>query len=299
MKRRDVFCDNCVTGDGVFPPNKKWLNSLIVEKGEKKMRFFAKQLSVLVLCLTLILGVTCYQASAHDMWLEVRDYTSAVGDEISLTLGYGHYLPAREFMDRKNLEEIYILDEKGNKIGMKAYSDVEFKGERPLKKKGTYLIVAEKKGGFFTKTTEGYKRGYTKKGLKNVIQCTYSAKYSKAVVNVGKAGGKAFSEVLGHDLEIVPLADPGTLARGDYLPIKVMFNGKPLSSSHVFATYVGFSTEKNTFAYATKTDKKGIAKIRMLKAGVWLITTCHIEAYPDLKECDQYKFASSLTFEIK
>ena len=263
------------------------------------MRIFAKQFGFLVISLTLVLGATCYQAGAHDMWLEVRDYTPAVGDEISLTLGYGHYLPAREFMDRKNLEEIYILDEKGNKIGMKAYSEVEFKGEKSLKKEGTYLVVAKKKGGFFTKTTEGYKRGQSKKGLKNVIKCTYSAKYSKAIVNVGKTGGKTFSKALGHELEIIPLTDPGNLQEGDYLAIKVMFKGKPLSSTHVFGTYLGFSTEKNAFAYTTKTSKEGIAKIKMLKSGVWLITTSHIEDYPDPKECDQYKFASALTFEMK
>jgi uncharacterized GH25 family protein len=270
-----------------------------LEKGEKEMRIFAKQLSVLVFFLTLILGVTCNQAAAHDMWLEVRDYTPQVGEEISLTLGYGHYLPPREFMPSKDLEEIYMLDQKGNKVGIKSYSDVEFKGVKPPKKEGTYVIVAKKKGGFFTKTTEGYKRGQTKKGLKNVIQCTYSAKCSKAIVNVGTAGGKTFSKVIGHDLEIVPLEDPGTVAQGDYLTIKVMFKDKPLPSSHVFATYLGFSTEKNTFAYATKTNKEGLAKIKMLQSGVWLITTYHMEDYPDSSECDQYKFSSTLTFEIR
>lgn len=270
-----------------------------LEKGERKMRKFAKRLGFLAISMTLILGAACHQAIAHDLWLEVRDYTPEVDDDITFTLGYGHYLPAREFMDKKDLEEIYMIDQKGNKVDIKSYSDVEFKVDKPLKKKGTYLIAAKKKGGFFTKTTEGYKRGQTKKGLKNVIKCTYSVKCSKAIVNVGKAGGKIFSEILGHDLEILPLSDPGALAQGDYLPIKVIFKGKPLASNHVFATYVGFSTEKNTFAYATKTSKEGIAKIKMLKSGVWLITTYHIYAYPNPKECDQYKLTSSLTFEIR
>ncbi|MBC8433035.1 MAG: DUF4198 domain-containing protein [Desulfobacterales bacterium] len=261
-----------------------------------------KRLRIPVLLAVVVgfcLGTTCQPACAHNLWLEVRDYTPQVGENISLRLAYDHYFPTREFMDKENLEEIYVLDPEGNKITIKAHSDVEFKGDKPLKEEGTYVIVAEKKGGFFTKTTEGYQRGRTKKGLKNVIQCTYSAKHSKAIVNVGKAGGKTFSKILGHDLEIVPLADPGALAQGDYLPIKVMFKGQPLSSNHVFATHMGFSTEKNTFAYATKTDKKGVANIKMLQSGVWLITTSHTEHYPDPAECDQYKFSSTLTFEIR
>jgi uncharacterized GH25 family protein len=263
------------------------------------MKIFAKQLSALVFFLMLIFGVTFNQADAHDMWLEVRDYTPMVDEEITMTLASCHHLPARSFMNKKGLEEIYVLDQEGNKLGIKAYSDIEFKVEKPLKKKGTYMVVAKKKGGFSTKTTEGYKRGHTKKGLKNVIACTYSEKYAKAVVNAGEAGGSIFSKVLGQDLEIVPLKDPGTLGQGDYLPIKVLLKGKPLSSGQVFATYVGFSTEKNTFAYATKTDKNGIAKIKMLQSGVWMIKISHAEHYPDPMECDQYKFGSTLTFEIR
>ncbi|MDL1979107.1 MAG: DUF4198 domain-containing protein [Deltaproteobacteria bacterium] len=263
------------------------------------MKIFAKQLGLLVFCFTLVLGVTCYQASAHDLWLEVRDYTPEMGEDITLTLGYGHYLPAREFMTHVDLEEIYMLDNKGKRRGISRYSDVEFKGEKPLEEEGTYLVVAEKKGGFFTNTTKGYKRGQSKKGLKNVIECSYSKKYAKGIVNVGKGEGKTFSKALGHELEIIPLENPGNLTEKDYLPVKVTLKGEPVPYNHVFATYSGFSTEKNTFAYATKTNKDGIAKIKILKSGVWLVATYYKDAYPDPEECDQHNFASSLTFEVK
>lgn len=263
------------------------------------MKRFAKRLGISAMFTAIIFGAICHQVYAHDLWLQVNDYTPEVGEDLSLTLGYGHHFPAREFMDKDDLAEIHVLDGKKRKIGVKTDSEVIFQTEKNLKEQGTYLIVAQKKGGFFTKTTEGYKRGQSKKGLNDVIQCTYSVKYAKAVVHVGGAGGKAASAVLGHELEIIPTVDPGTLAQGDYLPVEVLFKGKPLPSTHVFATYMGFSTEKNTFAYATKTDKQGIAKIKMLTSGVWLIITSQTEAYPDAKECDLCKFSSSLTFEIR
>lgn len=238
------------------------------------------------------------QAAAHDLWLELRDYTPAPGEHVSLTLAYGHHFPARGFMDLNRLEKIYALDQAGHEIGVNSSSNLEFRSKEPFKTKGTYLVVAENKAGFSTKTTEGY-RGHSKKGLQNVIQCSYSAKYSKAIVNVGDAGGGTYSKVLGHDLEIVPLVDLGTLKEGDYLMLKVLYGGKPLASSQVLGTYMGFSTEKNTFAYATKTDKVGLAKMKMLSSGVWLVTTSHVEDYPDPSECDQYKFSATLTFEIE
>lgn len=263
------------------------------------MKILIRELGVLGLCITLIIGITCHHASAHDFWLEIRDYTPMVGEDITLTLGYGHYLPAREFMANEYLEEIYMLGKEGKRMGIKPCSDVEYKGEIPLNHEGIYLIVAKKKGGFFTKTTEGYKRGRSKKGLKNVIECTYSEKYTKAIVNVGKAGGKTFSKVLGHDLEILPLADPSNLTEGDYLPAKVTFKGKPLAYTPVYATYLGFSTEKAAYAYTTKTTPEGIARIKILKSGIWLTTTNHKEIYPDTEECDLLSFSATLTFEVK
>lgn len=262
------------------------------------MKTFINRGTFSIFCLVLILSATGRFAFAHDLWLEVRDYTPQQGEEISLMVAYDHHFPTRVFMDKDDLGDLHILDPKGKSIGIQAYSALEYKTDKTLKAEGTYLIVADKKGKFFTKTTEGYKRGVSKKGLDNVISCTYSAKYSKAIVNAGKAGGQAFLNEIGHDLEIIPVIDPGVLIPGDYLSVKVLFKGKPLPSSQVRATYMGFSTEKDTFAYATKTNKEGVAKIKMLTSGVWLVTTSHIKPYPDSTECDTYKFSSSLTFEI-
>lgn len=263
------------------------------------MKTSIERFGVLALVVTCVFMIFPVWAPAHDMWLEMQDYTIDAGEDLSLTLAYGHHFPARGVMDKDDLEEVYVLDGKGQRMDIKADANITYKTVKASKEEGTYLVVAKKKGGFFTKTTEGYKRGQSKKGLKNVIQCTYSAKYAKAIVNVGTAGGKAYSKVLGQDFEIVPMADPGTLAQGDYLPVKILFKGKPLASAQVLATYMGFSTEKNTFAYATKTDKAGVAKIKTLHYGVWLITASNIQDYPDEQECDQYKFSSSLTFEIR
>jgi uncharacterized GH25 family protein len=263
------------------------------------MRINAKRLNIMFLCLIMATVLFCSSASAHDMWVEVRNYTPETGQDITMTVGYDHYLPAREFLPKEYLDEIYMLDPNGKRLGVERYSDVEFKANKAPKQEGTFLVVATQKGRFWTKTTEGYQSGHSKKGLQDVISCTYSAKYGKAIVNIGAGGGKAVFEALGHELEIIPLKDPGKLRVGDDLPIKIVFKGKPIPYSSALATYVGFSREKNVFAYATKTDKNGMAKIKMLTAGAWLVTAHHEDVYPNPEECDKYSFAASLTFEIK
>jgi uncharacterized GH25 family protein len=254
---------------------------------------------VMVLISLFLLAPMAAPVLAHDMWIDVRDYTPAPGEVVTMTLAYGHYLPAREFLPKEYLDEIYLLDPNGNRLEIQGCSDVEFKTQKVLAQEGTYLVVATQKGRFWTKTTDGYQPGKSKKGLKNVIGCTYSAKFSKAIVNVGARPGDLLAKPLGHELEIVPLADPGTLRSGDMLPVKVLFRNKPLSGAQVLATYVGFSREKNTFAYATKTDAAGTAGIRVATAGAWLVAVHHKDDYPDPAECDQYSFAATLTFETQ
>lgn len=265
------------------------------------MKTFGKKTAVLVLGMALILGVFCVQASAHDMWLNMRHYTFDAGKPAYLTIGYGHYFagPGGEFMPQEYLDNLYMIGPDGRKLKLKPINEVEYQSEKSLTEAGTYLVVASKKGGFFTKTTEGYKRGRSKKGLKNVISCTYSEKYAKAIVNIGNGSGNVFSKTVGHKLEIVPLKDPSNLREGDYMPIKVTFEGKPLRWAPVVATYAGFSTEKNAFAYATKTNKEGMANVKIIKSGIWLLIVEHKVPYPDPEECDKISCSSALTFEVK
>jgi uncharacterized GH25 family protein len=271
-----------------------------LEREVKIMKTFTKKIVVLFLGTALTLSVFCLHASAHDMWLNMRHYTFEADNPVYMTIGYGHFFsgPGGEFMPQEYLDKLYIIGSDGRESKIKPNNQVEYQSEKPVERAGTYLVVASKKGGFFTKTTKGYKRGRSKKGLKNVISCNYSEKYAKAIVNIGNGSGNVFSKTLGHKLEVVPLKDPSKLREGDYMPVKILFEGKPLGT-FVHATYAGFSSEKNTFAYATKSDKKGIAKIKILKSGVWLLIVKHEISYPDPKECDKISCSSALTFEVK
>ena len=135
----------------------------------------------------------------------------------------------------------------------------------------------------------------------------------EAVENLEVRGPEHLELAFSSELEIKSssIAAPGTYiigairkpgfytktAQGGYMPVQVLFKGKPFSGN-LFATYAGFSTEKSTFAYATRTDKKGRAKIRILTPGVWMIKAGHEQAYPDDKICDVESYIATLTFEV-
>ncbi len=249
----------------------------------------------------LLAGMVSSNAYAHYLWVNVDNYSAKVGEEITISLGWGHQFPVDGQIAADKLQRLYLISPEGKEIPLNLKSEggkglaapVKLKLEKP----GSYLVVVEKKSSFVTKTTEGYKY-QSQKGLKGVISSSWSEGSAKAVIRVGESSGNSFQKAINQRYQVIPLDDPAGLKEGDYLRVKVTLDGKPYSTS-VYATYAGFSKGKDTFAYTTRTDKEGIAKIKILKSGAWLVKASDEIPYPDTKEADKYSFTSTLTFGIK
>jgi len=250
-------------------------------------------LSCVCLFATIFISAPVY---AHYPWINIIDYTPMPGETIEITIGWGHRYPLDSFLGKNDLENISIFAPGGNKIDVNTSSALEFQSAEAITEQGIYVVAVKRKTGFYTKTTEGGK-GCSKKGLKNVIKCFHSEMFAKAVINAGDGKGKA-DICIGHSFEIIPLANPADLMKGDSLPVQILLKGKPFKGE-IHATYVGFSTEKNTFAYITKTNAKGKGEIKILHSGVWMIKVVHEEPYPDQTECDVNSYTATLTFEVK
>lgn len=248
-------------------------------------------------CLSVI-GILFFStvALAHYPWISMDDYTPKTGSNLKMVIGWGHAYPSYSFLDKDSVKTLQMKSASGKAAGLGFISHNEIRSESAITTAGAYIVTGERKPGFYTKTTSGGKRS-SKKGLSNVLSCSFSHMCMKAVVNVGDEKGRV-DMVIGQPMEIIPLVNPSDLKSGDYLPVKVLFQGKPFSG-YIYATYTGFSTETETFAYTMKTDKKGKGKIRILQPGVWMIKTAESLPYPDEEECDSQSYIATLTFEVK
>ncbi len=234
-------------------------------------------------------------ALAHFPWINLADYTPASGQAVRMSIGWGHNYPLGGFLPQKDLKDIFLMTPDGMRTPVTAISALEFETQVSLAP-GAYVVAAQRKPGFYTKTTEGGKR-QNKVGLNNVIHCSHSQMSMKAIVNVGDGKGKV-DEVVGQPMEIIPLKNPVGLRTGEYLPVRVLLHGKPFKG-RIFATYMGFSTEKDVFAYTTKTGRNGRAQIRILQPGVWMLKAEHQDPYPDQNTCDVESYVASLTFAVQ
>ena len=249
----------------------------------------------------ILMGISDSNAYAHFLWVNADNYFPEVGEEITISLGWGHHFPNDGQMKADKLSKIYMIGPKGEKLDLNIKPIGEKGVVSPIKVKlensGTYLVVVEKKSGFVTKTTQGYKY-QSKDNFNNAIKGYWSEGNAKAIVTVKKAGGDAFKSRINQRFEVIPFKNPGQLKEQDYLPVRLLLDGKP-HKSYVYATYEGFSEDKDTFAYTTRIDKEGNAKIRLLKNKTWLIKANDELPYSDPEKADVFSFTSTITFGVK
>ena len=257
----------------------------------------------LLVCFCLCFSTISF---AHTIWLNASDYSPEIyprfGAKTKIFFGWGHKYPVDDFLSQESLDDFSLIRPNGDKEKLNPNpggflaTSVSFKGP------GTYLVCAKLKPGFYTMYREKgrihHKVG-PKTGLKGIILSLYYEEYAKALINVGEGSGDSFKRPVGHGLEIVPLKNPSRLKTGDFLPVQVLFKGKPAMYCKVFATYSGFSS-KCDFAYTTTTNGKGEAKIRIIHHGPWLVKTAKkLPATSELKDkCNELSYSGTLTFEV-
>ena len=122
------------------------------------------------------------------------------------------------------------------------------------------------------------------------------AKYAKTLVQVGRGGARAFSRVVGHPAEFVPLRDPAALRAGDTLAVRLLYEGKPLGHSHVHA---GVAVEDgDPVDLSLETDAQGIARLPLARAGLWNVRTLHIVPAPRESGAEWESHFATLVFSV-
>jgi len=231
-------------------------------------------------------------AQAHMFWLNASEYAPEAGETIWIELGFGHKYPRDEIVKEGRLDRVYALDPKGEELPVEQIFPSFYKFTP--KTKGAHQIIAVLKPGFVSRTADGHKLG-NKKDFPDAPYCFAFRMSAKTLITVG--GKKEdVSQTTQNPVEILAMTSPADLKVGDTLPLKVVFQGKPLAGASVSGTYAGFlGDEEHHWAQEAETNADGLVQIKLTSKGPWLFTTTHKESYPDKAECDDYSYRASLT----
>ena len=129
-----------------------------------------------------------------------------------------------------------------------------------------------------------------------------SAKHVKAVIQVGNIYSTDYSRNLGYPLEIVPQNNPYELKLGESLRFQVLHHGQPVANHLVYVNHAGFNedddAERRVNAQKLRTDKNGLANVRISKKSAWYIALIHVHPVKDA-DADYETNWATLTFEMK
>jgi uncharacterized GH25 family protein len=234
-------------------------------------------------------------AHAHDLWLTAEGSASSR----RVVVNYGHPRDRPPTAADKLLDLVAITADQRVSL-LDGLAPGSSRGAPVVRSKsfadaGRTLLAARYDNGYWVKIGENLYRNGSKRMVPNALDSLWSAKFAKAVTGVGAP----WSTVLGHELEVVPLADPAALRPGETLRVRVLFRGQPLADAEV-ERGDGITAVKEEELPRFKTDAGGVAAIPLPKAGPVLLAIDHRVSpsdTPDLAATDLYN--ATLSFNLR
>jgi nickel transport protein len=211
-------------------------------------------------------------AAAHDIWI------TTVGPAAArrAVINYGHPDDRQPTVTDKIIDIFaYGANERRSLIAGLAtarkngFLVVE---TQPFRDPGGLLLAVRYDNGFWVKTADGYRNATTRE-VPDARDSLWSMKFGKALTGPKAPWGK----VLGHTLELVPLADPTRVAPGRVLRLRVLFRGEPLVGAEVERGDGLTRVAEERMARFT-TDADGIATIPIARTGPTQLTVEHTVA---------------------
>ncbi len=230
-----------------------------------------------VLIVSSILAVlVCFSQTlmAHEFIVKPSSFTVQPSERMAVEVLSAHVFIESEEIEPVENVEVYSLGQMSKRTEIPLVEDKEklvLKGDLGQDTMAT-ILVGHRKGMIWSKTTQGWKQE-SKKNLTGVLSSGKYEKFSKALIT---AEGKEekLRKPVGHRLEIIPLKNHRAIKPGDELRCQILFEGKPLATE-IFATFDGFSTQPNTYAYYSNSNDTGKAAVKISKPGIWMIRVQH------------------------
>jgi uncharacterized GH25 family protein len=260
----------------------------------------------------LLCALLAVPTFAHDLFLKLDNFFVAVNSKVKISILNGSFTESEGAVTFTRLKDVSFVSPKGERANLTETDltkneTTSFLSFEP-KESGTYVV------GLSTMTREIDLDGKDfneylkhdgipdtlaerkkKKELDKKVRERYS-KHVKTIFQAGEAQTENYKTVLGYPVELVPQQNPYKLKAGDTIEILCLKDGKPLAGQYVMSGRE--SAGKIVAESNVRTDKKGIAKIKLNSAGKWYVRFINMTRLADPKLNYESKWGT-LTFELK
>ncbi|HVT16046.1 MAG TPA: DUF4198 domain-containing protein [Thermoanaerobaculia bacterium] len=269
--------------------------------------------------------------SAHDLWIEPSAFTPQQGTRLAVRLRYGQGFRGDPFpRDPRYLVRFAVIPGAGTagEQPIAGLPGVDPAGFLQAGRPGLYLLVYRSSHASLELDAEKFEKYLAEEGLERVSaerarrgqsaspgKEIYSRCAKSLIVIRGVAGPGSQSEragtmpgdqseragttsgagrIVGFPLELVPEQNPYALEAGAGLPVRLLYEGKPLAGAKIAA----ISKDHPEAGVAARSDGAGRARLTLPRGGAWLVKAVHMVAAPPGSGADWESFWASLTFDL-
>lgn len=248
----------------------------------------------------------------HDLFLKMDNFFVNVNDKISIKILNGSFQTSEGAVNFARLQDVSVVSPVGARTRPKE-SDftkddkTSFLNLQPAEE-GNYVVglstmtrEIDLKAKDFNEylTEDGIPDTLDERKRKKALTKDVRERYSKHVKTIFQAGEKQtdnYKTALGYPVEIVPVTNPYSLKTGDTFEFQCLKDGKPLTNQFVMTGRD--ESGKLIAGENVRTDKNGVAKIKLNGAGKWYVKFINMTPLKDPKLNYESKWAT-LTFELK
>ena len=260
----------------------------------------------------LMFALLAVPTFAHDLFLKLDNFFVAVNSKVTISILNGSFQASEGAVNFARLKDISVVSPSGNRTNpveadFTKNETTSFLNIEP-KESGTYVVGLSTMAREIDLDAKDFNEYLThdgipdtlaerkkKKELDKKVRERYS-KHVKTIFQAGDAQTENYKTVLGYPVELVPQSNPYKSKMGDTIKILCLMDGKPLANQFVMTGYE--TNGKLVVGKNVRSDKKGIAKIKLDGAGKWYVRFIQMTKLSDPKLNYESKWAT-LTFEVK
>ncbi len=248
----------------------------------------------------------CAPLLTHDFWIEPSSFRPEVGSVIGVRLFVGQKfrgeaLPRNPAM----ILRFALVSDAGETLVAGRAAD-EPAGAVRIERPGLELIAFRSRDSRVSLEPAKFEEYLREEGLEYVIEARTRrgqsqkpsrelfSRSAKSLISAGEGGTTGYDRLLGSTLELVPEQNPYAMREGEELPVRLLYEGRPLSGALVSA----LPHEDPDRRLSQRSDGDGRVTFRIGKAGAWLVKAVHMVPVSDDPSADWRSIWASLTFEI-
>ena len=269
-----------------------------------------KKFAAFLLLAALLAAVPVF---AHDLFLKLDGFFVAVNSKVSIKILNGSFQASEGAVNFARLKDASVVAPTGARTNLKETDFTKTENTSLLNfqptENGNYVVGLSTMPREIDLKAKDFNEYLTEDGIPDILAERKKTKeltkdvrerYSKHVKTIFQAGDKQtdnYKTALGYPVEIVPQTNPYSLKLGANYEFLCLKDGKPLANQFVMTGYED-GNGKLIMGENVRTDKKGIAKIKLAGAGKWYVKFINMTRLSDPKINYESKWAT-LTFEIK